>query len=148
MSTPQSSPVRFQSASGNGEAASAAETVRRAYRQVLKRNPDAVGLEHYRQLLEMAAIDVKTIVRDLLHSYEWKTKFVEGRTVPETVLALYDCVLSRAPDVDGWNQLTSWEPRNGWRTVIDGMLDGAEYEERFGCDLVPGEARGDELAHR
>ena len=141
MSLPQSTPARFGFVIPAGESVTAEGKVRGVFRQVLKRSPDAAGLEHYRQLLEAGSIDVKTIVRDFLQSDEWKARFIDGHSVEQTVLALYDCALARAPDVDGWNQLTSWEPRSGWNQVIDGMLDGAEYAERFGSDLVPGEGR-------
>ena len=141
MSPPQSEPVRFDQVASTGQSASADAKVPRIYQQVIKRRPDSAGSERYRQLLEGGTTDVKSIVRELLQSDEWKTRFIDGRSVQETALALYDCVLARAPDVGGWHELLSWEPRHGWKPVMDGMLDSAEYNERFGSDLVPGEVR-------
>ena len=141
VSSPQSQPIRFDHAASSAQNASASAKVVRIYQQVLKRRPDPAGLEHYRQLLEDGTTDVKSIVGSLLQSDEWKIRFIDGRPVQETALALYDCVLARAPDVGAWNQVTSWEPRHGWKPVMDGLLDSAEYDERFGPDLVPGDVR-------
>lgn len=117
---------------------SAAETVQALYRQVLKRSADASGLENYVSAIADGSKVVKEIVRELIHSDEWAQRFIHGRTVEETVLAIYDCVLSRAPDLGAWRQLTAWEPRAGWQPVIDEMIDGSEYAERFGDHIVPG----------
>lgn len=122
----------------HGSADATEASVRATYRQVLKRSADAAGLDHYLKQLHSGSICVRDIVRDLMHSDEWEARFIAGRAVEETVLALYDCVLARAPDTEGWNQLTAWEPRNTWASVIDSMIDGVEYTERFGDDLVPG----------
>jgi hypothetical protein len=125
---------------GHGIALDPQSLIVAVYRQVLKRRPDAVGLQHYTRELLTGSVCVREIVRDLMHSEEWAARFIDGRTVEETALALYDCVLARAPDVGGWNELTTWEPRNGWGPVFDSMIDGTEYSARFGADVVPGEA--------
>ncbi len=138
----RSGPVLFTAtapaASANADVAEA--VIGAAYRQVLKRNPDPAGLQHYRPLLEAGSTSAKEISRDLLHTAEWAGRFICGRSVQETALALYDCVLARAPDLDGWDHLATWEPRNGWSSVIDGMIDSAEYAERFGANAVPGQS--------
>lgn len=110
------------------------------YQQILKRPADPIGLQQYAPQLLAGLISPREIVRDLMHSAEWAARFIDDRLIEETVLALYDCVLARAPDVDGWNQLIAWEPRDGWAPVIDSMIDGSEYTERFTGHLVPGEA--------
>ena len=138
----RSSPVLFSAAAPTEmENVDTAEAViGAAYRQVLKRNPDAAGLQEYRPKLESGSTSAKEIVRDLLHRAEWAGRFIHGRSVPETVLALYDCVLARAPDLEGWNHLTAWASRDGWSSVIDSMIDSAEYAQRFGAHSVPGQS--------
>lgn len=133
-------PVFFTSSlTANSAGPSSAEAaVDAAYRQVLKRPADAAGLQQYAPSLRARSLSIRDIVRDLVRSDEWAAKFVDDRPVEETVLALYDCLLARAPDVDGWNQLLAWEPRDDWQPVIDSMIDGEEYGARFGSAVVPG----------
>lgn len=134
-----SQPVRF----GTGQTpddvkpCSAEETVKAIYRQVLKREADATGLrDHVRSLLD-GTRTVQDLVRDLLHSQEWKAKFIDDHTVPEILLALYNSALARAPDRAGWNDFMARGPRD-WATAIDQFVNSSEYTERFGDDTAPG----------
>lgn len=138
----RSKPLVFGRACTTGEASevSAEEALRAVYRQILKREADLSGPAHYMPLLQAGETTVKTVVHDLLLSDEWRIRFIEGRSRPEVFIALYDCALSRAPDVEGWRHLIAWEPRSSWPPIIDGLLLGEEYRNRFGDDGVPGVA--------
>jgi hypothetical protein len=136
-----SQPVRF----GTGQTpddvkpCSAEETVKAIYRQVLKREADATGFrDHVRSLLD-GTRTVQDLVRDLLHSQEWKSKFIDDHNVPEILLALYSCALARAPDRAGWKDFLAFGAHDDWSSVMDAFVKGSEYTERFGNDTVPGQ---------
>lgn len=116
---------------------SAEGAVRAAYRQVLKREVEPVGLQIYAQVLTSGAISVRDLVRQLLHSDEWKGRFIEGRSRPEIVAALYDCALARAPDRAAWDQFVSGGASNDWGAAMDQLVASPEYTDRFGTDSVP-----------
>lgn len=122
----------------SGGEASAADVVRAIYGQILKRPADRAGLENYTAALENGTATVKSIVSDFLQSDEWRIRFIDGRSSEQVFIALYGCALSRAPDVAGWNHLIAWEPRAGWKPIIDGFIDGPEYAQRVGDNTVPG----------
>jgi hypothetical protein len=137
-----SQPVRF----GTGQTpddvkpCSAEETVKAIYRQVLKREADATGLrDHVRSLLD-GTRTVQDLVRDLLHSQEWKAKFIYDHSLSEILLAFYGCALARAPDTAGWNDFMAWGARDDWSAAIDQFVNSSEYTERFGNDTVPGKS--------
>ena len=120
---------------------SAEETVKAAYRQVLKREADATGLQDRAGSLIDGTRTVRDLVRELLQSEEWKSTFLNGHTVPDILLALYSSALARAPDRIGWNDFMALGARDEWDTIIDQFLNSSEYAERFGNDTVPGQER-------
>jgi hypothetical protein len=120
-----------------GARLSAEEIVRAAYRQVLKREVEAAGLHVYASVLTSGAISVGDLVRQLLHSDEWKGRFIEGRSRPQIVAALYDCALARAPDRAAWNQFVAGGASTDWEAAMDQLVNSPEYRDRFGTDKVP-----------
>ena len=137
----RSEPIRFGSerANANGKLCSAADTIKSAYRQVLKRDADFPGCEPHIRALEGGGQTVRGVVRDLLRSEEWRSRFIDGCDGPEIVLALYSCALARAPDRASWNDFMATGARDGWDTLIDQFVNSSEYTERFGDDTVPGQ---------
>ena len=127
-----------------GARLSAEEIVRAAYRQVLKREVEAAGLHVYASVLTSGAISVGDLVRQLLHSDEWKGRFIEGRSRPQIVAALYDCALARAPDRAAWNQFVAGGASTDWEAAMDQLVTSQEYGDRFGTDSVP----SDRLRHK
>src|SRR3979411_3290214 len=93
---------------------SASELVRYAYRRILGREVEATGLEIYTHVLKSGAVSSRDLVTQLLCSEEWKGRFIEGKTVPEIVMALYDRALARAPDRKAWNQFMIEGGTNYW----------------------------------
>src|SRR5205807_10334805 len=62
---------------------------------------------------------------------------VDAHSRPEVLIALLDCALARPA---GMEEFRKWEPilsRKDWAGVIDELIDGSEYVERFGNDTVP-----------
>lgn len=127
-----------------GARLSAEEIVRAAYRQVLKREVEAVGLEIYATVLTSGTINVDDLIKQLLHSDEWKGRFIEGRSRPQIVAALYDCALARAPDRAAWNQFMAGGANADWGAAIEQLVNSPEYRDRFGTDAVP----SDRLRHQ
>ena len=138
--TRRSEPLRFgPQTEKTRKPCSAAETVEAAYRQILKREADWPGCEPHLRALEGGTRTVRGVVRDLLQSEEWKMRFIDDHPLPEIVIGLYSCVLARAPDRTGWNDLMAWAARDNWDPVIDQFVSSVEYTDRFGEDTVPGQ---------
>lgn len=135
----RSSPLRFGSEPTEIKLCSAADTVKAAYRQILKREAEFPGCEPYVRALKGGSRNVRGVVRELLQSEEWKMRFINGRTLPEILVALYSCALARAPDRTGWNDFMAWGTRENWASVIDELVNGSEYTQRFGDDTLPGQ---------
>jgi GT2 family glycosyltransferase len=117
--------------------ASSAEIVKAVYRQVFRREADPGGLKHHVHLLDSGKSKARDIIRSFLQSQEWRTRFVDGHTRPEILITLFDCALARPADMKDFRK---WEPilsRKDWAQVIDELIDGPEYVERFGNDTVP-----------
>ena len=113
------------------------EVVRAIYGQIFKRDPDPGGLKHHVQLLDSRNSTARNIIRSFLQSQEWRTRFIDGYSRPEILVTLFDCALGRSADMDDFRK---WEPilsHKDWAKVIDELLDGPEYAERFGNDIVP-----------
>ena len=108
------------------------------YRQVLDRPVGGDG-EELAARLGAGKISVKEIVRQIAKSPEHRQRFlstgVRGGRVA-VITTLYDHLLGRAPDEVGLRGfvLGGQEPT----TIVDVMLDSAEYGQRFGHDTVPG----------
>ena len=49
----------------------------------------AAGLQIYARVLTSGAISVGNLIKQLLHSDEWRGRFIEGRSRPEIVRARY-----------------------------------------------------------
>ena len=136
----RSQPLRFGAGPlpGDMKQCSAEEAVKAVYRQVLKREADPSGAQYYVQFLVNGTSTVRDLVRELVLSKEWKSTFIDGRNVSEIVIALYSCVLARAPDTGGWDDFMAWSPRGDWSSVLEGFVNSEEYTGRFGNDSVPG----------
>lgn len=113
------------------------DNVRRAYRRVLGRDADTNGLKHHAQLIASGALDIRRFVAALLKSEEWKRKFVDGRPLAEAVNALLRCMLGRVATPEEAEALQSAHLAD-WSRIVDAVVGGSEYGERFGDDMVPG----------
>lgn len=117
--------------------ASSADTVAAIYRQIFRRKADPGGLKHHAHLLDSGTSQARDIIRSFLQSQEWRTRFVDGHSRPEVLITLFDCALARPADMEDFRK---WEPilsRKDWVQIIDELIGGPEYAERFGNDTVP-----------
>src|ERR1700731_2106485 len=76
-------------------------------------------------------------MKQLLHSGEWRGRFIEGRSRPEIVAVLYDCALARAPDRQAWKQFVAGGASTHWGEAIEQLVNSPEYGKRFGINTVP-----------
>lgn len=104
--------------------------IRRAYQDVLQRDPDAAGLRHYR--IEM--IDngwTEQDVREALRkSPEYDT--VKQDSADRIIRRAYQDILGREPDARGLAQYRNEMLKNGWteRQVRDALMKSPEYREK------------------
>lgn len=118
-------------------AASSGKTAAAIYRQIFRRKADPGGWKHHTNLLDSGTSKVRDIVRSFLQSQEWRTRFVDGHSGPEILITLFDCALGRPADMEDFRKWERILSQKDWAQVINELLDGPEYAERFGNDTVP-----------
>ena len=116
--------------------------VAEVYRQTLERGADAGAQTWVRQLAN-GQLNVKELVRRVAKSQEYMQRF--GQTQPgeyqpyeRAVGSLYRHVLGRQPDAGGLRSWTRNAQQRGLPSVVDGLIDSAEYNNNFGEWGVPG----------
>jgi hypothetical protein len=85
--------------------------------------------------------NVKGLVHFLVSSNEHYSHFVQGRTNGFIIRALYDHLLDRSPlpsEEMNWMQFLV---RNPVQAMIDNIMNGPEYNQKWGNHLVPGHGR-------
>lgn len=117
-------------------AASVQEVVSAIYARVLKRAPDAAGLANYSTALQSGQMSVQDIVRELVRSDEWQQRFATRRTPEEVLFAIYDCVLARTPDREGFKHVVAFG--SDWSLIAESFISSREYSLKFGTEIVPG----------
>jgi hypothetical protein len=115
--------------------------VEQVYCRVLQRVPEAdqVILEWVNYLESNNT--VKDMMRAVILTGEFKSKFVNGKSDETLARTLYDVLLAREADAGG---LVCWGNEVGlfgWENVVDRFLASDEYNNRFGDDAVPGGGR-------
>lgn len=113
--------------SGEARAINPDEVVTRAYREVLKREPDAAGLRHYRDLLVNHGWTIPQVRADLLRSDERS-----DRRSREIITKAYREVLGREPDPDGYANYERAIRDRGWgeQQIRDSLLRSPEYRQK------------------
>jgi len=104
--------------------------IRRAYQDILHREPDAEGLRHYR--IEM--IDngwTEQDVRRALRTSSEHDKVMED-AADRSVRRAYQDILGREPDDQGLAKYRNEMLRNGWteRQVRDALMKSPEYRQK------------------
>ena len=114
--------------------ASAERIVRRAYRDVLRREPDPEGLANYRRLVAEDGWEEQDVRRALRTSPEraQRTAAVTDARATEIVRRAYLQVLRREADAKGLRDYKARILRDGWteRQVIDALRDSPEYRSK------------------
>jgi Ca2+-binding EF-hand superfamily protein len=110
------------------------------YRRVLERPAGGEGNERAAQLRN-GQTSVRELVREIAKSPEHRQRFLSNTSPSgrvDAVSNLYRHLLGRAPDQAGLNSHVEALARNDINTIIDTMINSAEYQQQFGDDRVPG----------
>ena len=114
--------------------ASADRIIRRAYLDVLGREPDPAGLESYRRNILEEGWDEYDVRRALIRSPERRQKrvAVSVQAAEDMVRRAYRSVLNREPDAGGMTHYTSKVLYDGWNEddVVHALRDSDEYREK------------------
>lgn len=114
------------------------EVVRGAYLQVLGRPAEPKAASELAAGLAGGRTSVKEVVRQLVLSEEFGSKYVAGRPLEEAVAAVHERLLARPPRGD---EAASWVEAaraRGLDSVVISIIDGEEYDRLFGESAVPG----------
>ena len=116
------------------------DIVKAAYCRVLERSADASGLENATAAIKNG-YPVKMMLKDLVLSEEHTKKFVKNNSSKVIVTILFEHLLDRAPtprEIEaGMRQLDS----DGVASLVESVLNGREFIEKFGDNKVPGDGR-------
>ena len=118
--------VRFRTASAD-------RIIRRAYLDILGREPDAAGLDSYRRNILEEGWDEYDVRRALIRSPERRQQrvAVSAQAAEDMVRRAYRSVLNREPDADGMTHYTSKVLYEGWNEddLVHALRDSDEYRE-------------------
>jgi hypothetical protein len=120
----------------------ASRVVAEVYRHTLERGVDPAAQNWARQM-ENGQLTVKELVRNVVKSQEYMQRFGqtesgEGQPYERAVARLYRHILARQPDANGQRTWARTAQQRGLGVVVDGMIDSAEYNNKFGDWGVPG----------
>ncbi|HWA11140.1 MAG TPA: DUF4214 domain-containing protein [Opitutaceae bacterium] len=113
--------------SGEAKAINPDDVITRAYREILKREPDPDGLQHYRQLITRDGWTEPQVRADLLRSAE-----ESATAVRNLVTRAYREVLGRDPDPAGLASYEKAVREKGWtdRQVREALMKSDEYRQK------------------
>jgi Ca2+-binding EF-hand superfamily protein len=118
------------------------EAVRILYRRLLGREADEAGL---RGFTEQARRDgIESVARDIVASAEYRQRagssglHIDDAAYENAVRTLYRHLLGRDPDGGAARTYAQTAAASGFDAVIDAIVNSAEYQQRFGTDVVPG----------
>ena len=113
--------------------ASADRIIRRAYQDILGRDPDPGGLENYRRLILEDGWDEHDVRQALIRSPERRQKRLEMSTqaAEQRVRRSYRTVLDREPDVVGMRHYTSKILLERWTEddLVQALRESDEYRD-------------------
>jgi hypothetical protein len=121
-------------ASQDRRTASADRIIRRAYQDVLHRDPDPEGLANYRREVLENGWEYQDLRRALMRSEERRAnrRGIRESDAQAMVTRAYRSVLGREPDPDGLRAYTDRVIVDGWREadVVRALRDSDEYRNR------------------
>ena len=120
----------------------ARRVVDEVYRHMLERGADA-GSQHWQTQLSNGQMTVRDLVREVAKSPEHNQRFIRQENGEETpyirsVNRLYRHILGRQPDAEGARANARAVANNGIGSVIDTIVNSAEYTQQYGDWGVPG----------
>ncbi len=104
--------------------------IRRAYQDILHREPDAEGLRHYRiEMIDKGRTE-EEVRKALRQSVEHDA--VKEKNAETAVRRAYADILGRAPDNPGLAKYRNYMVNDGWteRQVRDALMKSPEYREK------------------
>jgi hypothetical protein len=112
------------------------------YRHTLERGVDPAAQQWSRQLAS-GQVTAKELVRRVTKSQEYMQRFGqtesgEGQPYERAVARLYRHILARQPDANGQRNYARVAQQRGLASVVDGLIDSAEYNNNFGDFGIPG----------
>ena len=112
------------------------------YAQILERFPDKSGIQNYGWRLQNKESSIRSIDRAIGKAKEYYSKFVKYPNTPQqAVTYFYKHFLGREPEVesviDEYVSLMNQNGKDGWKLVVDKLIDSVEYQNNFGEDYVP-----------
>ena len=114
--------------------ASADRIIRRAYQDILGREPDAAGLRNYRKLILQDGWDEHDVRQALIRSPERRQQRVgtSSAQASDIVRNAYRSVLEREPDPGGLSHYTAKILYERWTEddVVRALRDSDEYREK------------------
>ena len=118
------------------------EAVRILYRRLLGREADEAGL---RGFTEQARRDgIESVARDIAASAEYRQRtgsagvHIDDAAYESAVRSLYRHLLGRDPDGGAAQTFARTAASSGFEAVVDAIMNSAEYQQRYGNDVVPG----------
>jgi hypothetical protein len=120
------------------ECAGAFEIVRGVYLQIFNQPPDNLKvLADAAEKLDKKETTVKTIVRELVMSTEYSSRFVIPHPAEEAAKLLYLKTLARSASPEEVRSASERIRREGFAATVNEILNGSEYQEAFGEYGVP-----------
>ena len=114
--------------------ASADRIIRRAYQDILGREPDAAGLRNYRRLILEDGWDEHDVRQALIRSPERRENRLgtNSAQAEETVRRAYRSVLGREPDAGGLSHYTAKIRYERWteEDVVQALRESDEYRDK------------------
>lgn len=103
------------------------EVITKAFREVLKRDPDPEGLRHYHDLLVNHGWTIPQLRAELLRSDEWNDKNIRA-----VITKAYRDILGRDPDPDGLATYQKAVRDKAWneQQIRDSLARSAEARQR------------------
>lgn len=111
--------------------------VQQVYQRVLARDPDPQGMIWYGSRLSRDEMNVKDVVKDVGFSQEYLDRFVNGVSPGDAVRNAYWHFLARDPDPTAQEAYERISQVQGFHSVIAGLLESQEYQQKFGTQRVP-----------
>jgi Ca2+-binding EF-hand superfamily protein len=123
-------------------ASSDEEAVRILYRRLLGREADEAGLRGFTEQARRSGIEA--VARDIVASAEYRQRAgssdlrIDDAAYENAVRALYRHLLGRDPEQGTTQTYARAASASGLDSVIDAILNSAEYQRLYANDVVPG----------
>lgn len=115
-----------------------AELVNGLYLQVLGRPVGPEEKTARAAKLDGKELSVKGLARELASSAEYAERFLTPLTAEEAIQLLHQRLLARTADKEDSERWLAVVKTQGFKPLIDGLIDSREYAESFGEWGVPG----------